>query len=72
MGVHVMLTGLRGFIAPFVGVFLYERGGPWVFAVSTVMCVVALFGFASMARTAPAKVPSERVKRIAEAVGSRQ
>jgi hypothetical protein len=72
MGVHVMLTGLRGFIAPFVGVFLYDRTGPWVFAASTVMCLVAMFGFASMARSAPVKMPAARVKRMAEAVGSRQ
>lgn len=52
MGVHVMLTGLRGFIAPFVGAWLFAGGvaGRNVFAVSTAMAVVAGLGFWSMWR----------------------
>jgi hypothetical protein len=55
MGVHVMLTGLRGFIAPFVGAWLYQVPvvGRGVFVVTALICVAALFGFASMARHAP-------------------
>ena len=55
MGVHVMLTGLRGFIAPFVGAWLYQMPfvGRGVFIITGVICVAALFGFASMARHAP-------------------
>ena len=54
------------------GAGVFGITGPWVFAVSTVMCLAALLGFAWMARTAPAKMPPARVKRMAEAVGSRQ
>jgi hypothetical protein len=69
MGVHVMLTGVRGCLAPFAGVALYAAAGMgrWVFAVSVVMALVSLFGFMSMARTAPKKMPPERVKRMTQA-----
>ena len=69
MGVHVMLTGVRGCMAPFAGVALYAAlgMGRWVFAVSVVMAVVSTLGFMSMARRAPKKMPPERVKRITEA-----
>lgn len=73
MAVHVMLTGLRGFVAPFLGVWLYVRLGLdyGIFAVTGCMCVAALLGFASMARRAPAKAPAARAKQVAEATGSR-
>ena len=52
MGIHVMLTGLRGCIAPFLGAGLYQT--PWIgrgiFALSACVCTVALLGFVSMAR----------------------
>jgi hypothetical protein len=52
MATHVMLTGLRGCIAPFLGVGLYKL--PWVgrniFLISTLTCAVAWWGFLSMAR----------------------
>lgn len=52
MGVHVMLTGLRGCFAPFAGVMLFRlpfiRRG--VFGISVLMCLAALLGFVSMAR----------------------
>jgi hypothetical protein len=67
MGVHVMLTGLRGSLAPFVGVWLYDWVGRWTFGVSVVLAVVSLFGFMSMARTAPKKMPPERVKQMTQA-----
>ena len=59
MGVHVMLTGLRGFIAPFLGVWLYASlgMGPWVFGLSALMCFVALLGFWAMAKDTPRKTP---------------
>jgi hypothetical protein len=52
MGVHVMLTGLRGFIAPFAGAWLLASGiaGRHVFAVTTAMAVAAGFGFWWMLR----------------------
>lgn len=71
MAVHVMLTGLRGFIAPFVGVMLFNLPfvGNWVFAVTAAMCFAALCGFYSMARTAPARVTEERVAEMTRATG---
>lgn len=52
MGVHVMLTGLRGCIAPFLGAWLYQV--PWigrnVFLLSALVSSMALAGFWSMAR----------------------
>jgi MFS family permease len=71
MAVHVMLTGLRGFIAPFAGVVLYNLPfvGNWLFAVTGLMCFAALCGFYQMARTAPARVSEERVKQMTQATG---
>jgi hypothetical protein len=58
MGVHVMLTGLRGMLAPFFGSWLYLTPGIGrnVFAVSTLMALIAQFGFYSMAKDAPPKL----------------
>jgi len=71
MAVHVMLTGLRGFVAPFVGVMLFNLWfvGNWVFAVTAAMCFAALCGFYSMARSAPPRVTEERVKEMTRATG---
>lgn len=57
MGVHVMLTGLRGCIAPFCGAWLYQVAfiGRGVFGISAAICCVALMGFISMSRHAPRK-----------------
>lgn len=58
MGVHVMLTGLRGCLAPFLGSFLYQV--PWIgrliFLASALLCAAGLAGFMALARTAPRKV----------------
>jgi len=47
MGLHCTLTGIRGLIAPFVGVFLMKsvfRGDPhWVFFVSAAMALGVAF-----------------------------
>ena len=58
MGVHVMLTGLRGMLAPFFGSWLYLTPGIGrnVFAVSTIMALIAQFGFWSMSKDAPRKL----------------
>jgi uncharacterized membrane protein YqaE (UPF0057 family) len=74
MGVHVMLTGLRGSFAPFLGVWLYSNVGMgrWVFAISIVLCVISTMGFISMARKAPRKMSPERVKRMTQATGREQ
>ena len=62
MGVHVMLTGLRGFIAPFLGAWLYQLPliGRHVFALSTFVCLLALLGFISMSRHAPKRAPQTK------------
>jgi hypothetical protein len=71
MAVHVMLTGLRGSVAPFAGVLLYNLPfvGTKLFAVTAAMCAVALWGFSRMARNAPARVTEERVKEMTRATG---
>ncbi len=56
MGVHVMLTGLRGCLAPFLGTFLYTSVmGRWVFAASTLLMMTAVAGFMGMNRAYRAK-----------------
>jgi hypothetical protein len=58
MGVHVMLTGVRGCFAPFLGVLLYQQLiGRWVFAVAAGLSLLSLAGFQKMARNAPPKHP---------------
>ncbi len=58
MGVHVTLTGIRGLMAPFIAVGIYQLfdrggsgGGIWVFAVCLALNVIGAAGFAMMART---------------------
>jgi hypothetical protein len=53
MGVHVMLTGVRGFIAPFLGSWLYLMPGigRGIFGISALVCLCALVGFVRMAGT---------------------
>jgi MFS family permease len=64
MGLHVMLTGLRGMFAPFLGVGLYHAlsqtlpsagvssvpGGRWLFLASVILCVSGTLGYLRMAR----------------------
>ena len=68
MGVHVMLTGIRGSIAPFVGSWLYQMPGVGrnVFGLSVLICITSLLGFMAMARKCPeAQAPSRaRVKAV--------
>ncbi len=63
MGVHVMLTGLRGCLMPFFGSWLYllPGVGRHVFGLATLTCVVATIGFVHMAKNAPRK-PVGRLK----------
>ncbi len=58
MAAHVTLTGLRGLIAPFVGVALYQvfesarpGAGPWVFAVASAITCVGALGFVALHRS---------------------
>jgi hypothetical protein len=57
MGVHVTLTGIRGLMAPFLAVGIYQLldsgasgAGVWVFAVCLALNVVGALGFLIMAR----------------------
>ncbi len=72
MGVHVMLTGARGFVAPFLGVLLYSYlpHGRAVFGLSALMCFAALIGFWRMTKDAPQKMPPQRVRRMKQATGT--
>ena len=50
-GVHVMLTGVRGLLAPFVAtLILFPLMGRWVFVVITLTCGVATVGYWRMYR----------------------
>lgn len=71
MAVHVTLTGIRGLIAPFVGVALYqwfERGeagaGSWVFAVGGVIVAVGAVGFYGLHRVVKAEAGETRVQDV--------
>jgi hypothetical protein len=57
MGVHVSLNGIRGMIAPFVAVAIYEALRTWrpgteyyVFLTSVVLCAVGAICFMRLAR----------------------
>lgn len=57
MGAHVTLNGVRGLLAPFVAVSIYEwlettrRGaGVWVFAFSVALCIAGALGFMHLSR----------------------
>ncbi len=57
MGAHVTLTGMRGLIAPFLGVAIFEAfenispgSGGWVFAVCMVITAIGATGFVVMGR----------------------
>lgn len=50
MGIHVSLTGLRGLIAPLLGMWLWGRVGWLVWMMAIAMMLVSLWMFASMAR----------------------
>ncbi|MFG0325983.1 MAG: MFS transporter [Phycisphaerales bacterium JB037] len=61
MGVHVTLTGVRGLIAPFVGIAAYRalesagHSGAWVFAGSVGLCLIAAWAFVATARAVGAE-----------------
>ena len=64
MGLHVMLTGLRGMFVPFLGVLIFRNldtffpsaavngtdSGRWLFAVSVVLCMIGTAGYWRMSR----------------------
>jgi len=49
MGVHVTLTGLRGLIMPFVGIWLWMLVGWWVWLLACLLSLTGLMGYAAMA-----------------------
>ncbi|MHC4092444.1 MAG: hypothetical protein ACYSVY_19590, partial [Planctomycetota bacterium] len=50
MGVHVTLTGLRGLVMPFVGIWLWTVVGWWVWLLACCLSFAGLMGYAAMAR----------------------
>jgi hypothetical protein len=76
MGVHVTLTGIRGVMAPILGVGLYEwfsalsndaqSGGGWVFGVTVVLNTIGAIGFVMMRRART----RERIRATADAARS--
>ena len=51
MAVNVMLTGTRGFFAPFLGIWLYSSmGGRYVFGICALCSAVGQYGFYRMSR----------------------
>lgn len=50
MGIHVSLTGLRGLIAPFVGVLLFQYIGVGVFGIGLAMSLAGWRIFSNLAR----------------------
>jgi hypothetical protein len=58
MGVHVTLTGIRGLIAPFLGVGIYQLleswrpgSGVWTFLPCLILNSTGAMGFVMMARS---------------------
>lgn len=49
MGIHVFLTGLRGLVAPFIGIFLWQHLGWSVWLVAFFVALVGLVIFWAMA-----------------------
>ena len=50
MGVHVTLTGLRGLVMPFVGIWLWTVVGWWVWLLASGLSAAGLMGYLAMAR----------------------
>ena len=56
MGVHVTLTGIRGFLAPILGVLVYESLLSWgytgggVFLLSSILGLIGALGFLWLGR----------------------
>jgi len=50
MGVHVSLTGLRGLIAPLVGIWLWHVIGSYIWVIAITLALMSLLLYAGMAR----------------------
>ena len=56
MGTHVSLTGIRGMLAPFVGIWLYKLIGPiWLLGLTGAAQVIASIGFYLMPKLVMSK-----------------
>jgi MFS family permease len=65
MGVHITLTGIRGFVGPLLAVGLYGLLAPfglqvWVFVICLLMNVLGGLGFVALARAHPMGATTER------------
>ncbi|MCI0629384.1 MAG: MFS transporter [Phycisphaerales bacterium] len=77
MGVHVTLTGIRGLIAPFLGVGIYQLlehwrpgSGVWTFAPCLALNFIGALGFGTMWRSMSAiRAPSARSTIAAPVAG---
>lgn len=61
MGIHVSLTGIRGMLAPLIGIWLWHLIGWPVWGVATVLCVWSILIFRGLARREERKAESEAV-----------
>lgn len=64
MAIHVTLNGLRGAVAPFLAVLLYDPlarmgAGAWFFLVCTLVNAIGVLGFRSMRRSVPPRLAAE-------------
>jgi len=59
MGIHVSLTGVRGLIAPFVGLWLHHRIDWGVFAVAVGVLLLSVYQFTTLARDMPRQTGRE-------------
>ena len=67
MGVHVMLTGVRGCLAPFLGGILYQHYlGPYTFLVTFACSAIGAAGFYSMSKQPAPQAPSVLPAKPAE------
>jgi len=54
MGAHISLTGIRGIVAPFLGIALYNlMGAVWLFALTSVSLILIALAFHLMPRFLP-------------------
>ena len=65
MSVHVTLTGVRGIIGPYLGVFVYEwlrpgGHGGWVFGCSAVLTTLGAIGFVLLRRANAPEASDDR------------
>jgi len=77
MGLHVTMSGVRGLVAPFAGMMVYERvealapgRGAWALLVPVMLCAIGGLGFARLAATEP--LPDRERSEEMRAAGARR